>query len=222
MTGPVVDQAQMLSSRAIVQIEQLLRTVKEQGGSQLQVLIVPSLGGTPIESATLSVVESWKLGDAKRDDGILLLIARDDRKLRIEVGQGREGELPDAIAKRIVQDVIAPHLRQGSPDIAVWSGVVTILQYTDPGIIEKLGQGAGIPERRSRSRKGPVNGFTIVIFILFILFHLLFGRRRGGFLPGALLGYGLGRAGRGGGGFGGGSWGGGGGGFSGGGASGSW
>lgn len=108
LTGPVVDQAGALTRQESAQIAERLFAIKQQGGAQIQVLIVPTLQGEAIEQVSIQVFDQWKLGDAKKDDGVLFLVAINDRKLRIEVGQGLEGNIPDIIAKRIVSEITRP------------------------------------------------------------------------------------------------------------------
>lgn len=227
LTGPVVDQAQMLSGETERQMDRFLRQLRDSGGSQVQVLTVPDLGGLPIEEASMKVVEQWKLGGAKADDGILLMLAKAERRVRIEVGQGREGDLPDVRASRIIREVIVPRMRQGDADRAISAGVFAILHYTDPKFLESRGE--SIPQERSGVPLGKkIELIVWLLFFFIVILPGLFMRRRRRGLWGLATGYGLGRSmgggwgGGGGFGGGGGSWGGGGGGFSGGGASGGW
>lgn len=224
LTGPVVDRAGFLSPDAESKITQYLQSLKQRGGSQIQVLILPNLSGLEIEDASIKVTDAWKLGDAKTDRGVLLILGLQERRLRIEVGQGLEGELPDAYAKRIVADVITPRLKAGQPDEAISAGVQAIASITDPNLAgtanpEKLYQ----VSRERKKRSGGMRDIAIFIIVLIAMIIMNRGGRGGGRgfgagLAGGLLGGALG--GRGGGG--GGGWSGGGGGFSGGGASGSW
>lgn len=221
LTGPVVDQAGMLSPSAASSLGSLLRTVHDRGGSQIQVAILSDLGGLPIEDASIRVTDQWKLGGAKTDNGVLLLIAAKEHKVRIEVGQGLEGDLPDAIANRIIREIIVPYMRQGQPDQAVIQGVLAILQHTDPKLAGLSGGAA------SATPKPPLNGDVVQLILMLILFGFFFlpiffrpFGRGGGFWGGG--GFGGGGFGGGGWGSGGGGWSGGGGGFSGGGASGGW
>lgn len=225
LTGPVVDNGRMLSHGAKRKIEGILRNLKQQGGTQYTVLTVPDLGGIPIEQASIEVVDQWKLGGKKDDRGVLLFISRDDRKIRIEVGQGVEGDLTDAYSKRVISETMAPLMREGNVDEAVLLAVAQMAAKTDPKI--NLGVSSQVSHRSHRRKRG----FNVIgLIIVFMLLQLLFGGRRGGgggdFLLGMLLGSVMsgGRSsGFGGGGFGGGGgWSGGGGGFSGGGASGGW
>lgn len=227
LTGHVVDTGDMLSPTAERQISEALSRLRDsKNGAHIAVLTVPNLAGTTIEQASIQVTDDWKLGDLQQDNGILLMVSRDDRKIRIEVGQGLEGNLPDAYAKRIIAEAMMPFFRSGDVDQGILVGAFQIAQKTNPefnvqGIFGGEGQG-GSRGAHPRSR-----GLGSLIPLIFFGLLLVGGRRtRGGLLTGMLLG-GMGRShygggGFGGGGFGGGGFGGGGGGFSGGGASGGW
>ena len=114
LSGPVVDQAHSLDPYQIQDIEQIIRNFKSQHQSQIQVLILENLEETPIEQAAIQVFDQWKLGDAKRDDGLLIIVGLTERKIRIEVGQGLEGSVSDLVAKRIISDVTRPLMQAGS------------------------------------------------------------------------------------------------------------
>jgi uncharacterized protein len=218
LSGPVVDQAGVLNPSTVQKLDSLLRRVNERGVMQLQVLTLNSLQDIPIEQASIQIVDQWKLGTKEKDNGVLFLIVPDAHKMRIEVGQGLEGDIPDVIAKRIISDVVAPYFRENLFNEGVTAGVVEILRYGDPDAI-----GTKEPSA-SRSKKG-LPGWVIFLFLFVFLLRFVMGhgvrsRRVYGWGPG-----GLGRGGGFGGGWGsggGGGWSGGGGGFSGGGASGDW
>ncbi len=126
LSGPVVDEAGLLNASQKAQIEQSLFSFKQTNQAQIQVLIIKSLEGDAIESIAIQVFDQWKLGDEKRDDGVLLLIAPNEKRLRIEVGQGLEGTIPDVIAKRIVADVIRPYFQRGEFFEGTQMGVTAI------------------------------------------------------------------------------------------------
>ncbi|MGC2520143.1 MAG: TPM domain-containing protein [Burkholderiales bacterium] len=107
----VTDLTGTLSAAQIQSLDGTLREFERGKGSQVAVLMLPTTQPEAIEQYSIRVAEAWKVGRAKVDDGVILVIAKDDRKLRIEVGYGLEGAIPDAVAKRIVSDVITPHLR---------------------------------------------------------------------------------------------------------------
>lgn len=215
-TDLVVDQAGLLAPELRQQLSASLRQFQQQHGPQIQLLVVPSLEGEPIEDYSIRVTDQWKLGDEKRDDGVLFLVALEDRALRIEVGQGLEGTLPDITTGRIIRDTVVPFFREGRYEAGVVAGLQEIAQRLG-------GQLSGAPvysAPRSRTRSGG-GSFFIPFLLFFFLAPRIFGRRRSRRIygPGGFGGFGGG--GFGGGGFGG-FGGGGGGGFSGGGASGRW
>lgn len=227
LTAPVNDYAQVLSRSTTEKLNAILQRQWQAGGSQLTILTIPSLEGIPIEEYSIKVVENWQLGSKSKDNGVLFLLAMKDRKMRIEVGQGLEGSLPDAYARRILDNQVTPFMRRGgSYDQAVIAGVVGILEKTDPQLVEQNPEAVSAPKSRSRVGKSAIVFIIILFWIIGGLFRGLFGgRRRGmgsGLITGAVLGSVLGRGSRGWGGGGGGGWSGGGGGFSGGGSSGSW
>jgi uncharacterized protein len=239
LTGPVVDAAGVIDPSTREVIDQGLRKLRDGGGSQINVLTVESLGGLTIEQASIATTDQWKLGGAKTDNGVLLIVAPNEHRVRIEVGQGLEGQLTDAFSNRIVRDVMTPSFKQGDYSGGILNGVAAIVHYTDPNVDPSTlfaGSGRRATERDVQATGGRHIGLGPIIFFLIILFVLMGrgggGGRRRGISPWAAgaLGFGLGRSGGGGwgggggGGFGGGGggWSGGGGGFSGGGASGGW
>lgn len=221
LTGPVMDQAGVLSPATRAELAEFLLQLRARSGTQLQIAILPHLDNLPIEQASIQITDQWKLGKKKEDRGVLLLLAMQERKVRIEVGQGLEGDLPDAVATRIIREEMSPQLKAGAIDQAIISGVLAIVRHTDAGF-----SATGQP-RTQGVQKPKIGKLLTLLFWLMIIIVFLFGGRRGGrgsglrgLGAGLLLGS-LGRGGFGSGG-GGGGWGGGGGGFSGGGASGDW
>ncbi|MES2965898.1 MAG: TPM domain-containing protein [Bdellovibrionota bacterium] len=230
LTGPVVDQAGILDGGTRAALDNGLRNLLARGGTQVNVLTVDSLGEIPIEQASIQVTDAWKLGTAKDDKGVLLLIAPKERALRIEVGQGLEGVLTDADSKRIISDTITPLFREGRYDDGVVMGIAEIMRRTNPELDprEILGRASTTTKGNLPVDVGMSKLIRYFLILMFILFIIRPRRRRRGFASGlmwgAATGWGASRGGFGGGGFGGGGggWGGGGGGFSGGGASGNW
>ena len=113
LTQHVTDQTGTLNASQIAELEAGLVALEQRKGSQLVVLIVSTTGNEALENYSLAVAEKNRLGRSKTDDGILLLIAKDDRKARIEVGYGLEGAVPDALASRIIREYLTPKFRQG-------------------------------------------------------------------------------------------------------------
>lgn len=217
LTGPIIDEVGYLTRDDRQALMQLLYDFNRRGKAQVQVVIIPSLQGEAIESASIKITDAWKLGDAKKDNGVLFLVSAEDRKMRIEVGQGLEGAIPDAIAKRIISDQVIPLFRSKRFSDGIVLGTHEILRYADKEFADE-----NIAPEESGG-KIPVGVIVLLLIIISILgrFGGGGGRRfRGGGWGGG--GYYGGGGWSGGGGSSGGGWSGGGGGFSGGGASGSW
>ncbi len=219
----VTDLTGTLTPEQKAGLERGLAEVEEKTSNQLLVLMIPTLAGDNLEDFSIRVAEKWKPGRKGKDNGAILLVVKDDRRLRIEVGYGLEGALPDALAGTIIRNEIAPRFRKGD----YYGGIVAGLR----GIVAATkGEYQGQPRAKRRKR----GGFSLGGLGYFLLLLLLFGgfggfrRRRLGYwgLGSAIFfgmshrGSSMGRGGFGGGGFSGFS--GGGGGFGGGGASGGW
>jgi uncharacterized protein len=234
LTGPVVDRAGVLDDRWEKRLGDLSRAARAQNGGsgpQLQYLLVSTLDGEAIEDFSMRVAEAWKLGTKGKDDGVLVVVAVKDRKVRIEVGGGLEGGLTDAQSGRIIRSAIVPAFREGRYGDGLYAAGQQIL-----AALGALPQGMAQAPRRQVEDKTdaiPVLGtllgflfglgapFLVILIVFFIILRVIAGLGgpgpRGPRSP-------WGGGGFGGGGFsgGGGGWSGGGGGFSGGGASGSW
>lgn len=215
----VHDNAGILSAPTKSILESALKAERDSTSNQIAVFIIPSLDGESIEDFSLRVAEKWGLGQESKDNGVLLLIAINDRQLRIEVGSGLEGILTDAVSSRINRNEIAPFFREGNYDEGVKAGVIAIIQA-----IRGEYRNDDPPVARRSSRRSPIATILILIVIIIIASR----RGRGGRGGGGYWSSGSGWAGpMGGFGGNGGSWGsggdfGGGGGFGGGGSSNSW
>lgn len=246
----VTDLTATLSADQVAALENRLATFEAQKGSQIAVLIIPTTQPEDIAQFGIRVAEQWKIGREKIDDGVILIIAKDDRTLRLEVGYGLEGAIPDAIAKRVIAETITPYFKTGDFYGGIDAGVQQLM---------RLIEGESLPSPRVSAKGGEEGSFVLLIVggivagwllsmlmsrpaaggvaalgsgavgalllgftpaLLFIAVFVFAGVA-GGFRHGGGWTSG-GGGGFGGGGFGGGSWGGGGGGFGGGGASGRW
>jgi uncharacterized protein len=127
LSGRVNDQANMIPADARQRIEQKLAAFEQQTGAQVAVLTLPSLEGDAIEDFSLRVVEAWKLGKKGKDNGVLFLVSKQDRRMRIEVGYGLEPELTDLESGRILDDVVTPYFRNGDFGGGIEHGVDAIL-----------------------------------------------------------------------------------------------
>ncbi|MDB5910032.1 MAG: hypothetical protein JWP34_4146 [Massilia sp.] len=233
LSGHVVDQAGMLQPGERDKLEAVLADYEAKTGSQIAVLLVKSTGPEQIEQYSIRVADAWKLGRKGVDDGVLLMVAKDNtsaqRRLRIEAGRGVQGVLTDARSKQILQDVIAPHFVQGHFYDGLVAGVGAIATVLNQ---EKF-PAAPQAQRQVQTHASDGGSWWLWLLGLFVLASIFRPRRasrlsRGGWASGAtgfILGTALGSLGRGGGGGGfsaGGGFSGGGGSFDGGGASGDW
>lgn len=164
-TGYVNDYANILSVNVKQFLEEELRNFTASSSNEIAVVTIPDLGGDTIENYAVKLFESWKIGDVKNDNGILLLISRDDRKLRIEVGYGLEGVLPDIIAKDIIDNKIVPLFKQGDYDNGVIEGVKAIEEVTK-GEYQVMEENPGL--------LSSINGNTIEFIVVFLIFVVQF------------------------------------------------
>lgn len=215
LTGRVVDSAQMIDPAVREQLTQQLQALEQTSGDQLVVVTVPDLQGVPIEDYGYQLGRQWGIGQKGKDNGALLIVSRDDRQLRIEVGYGLEGVLTDAQSWVIINQVILPKFKAGNFSQGISDGVAAMIQVVG-------GEPLAVPAHVADANFAMDNpGFSIGLFILLI--GVLWLCNRMGLPVGAILLAILNSSGRGvGGGGGGGGFRGGGGGFGGGGASGSW
>ncbi|MCJ7755863.1 MAG: TPM domain-containing protein [Thermoanaerobaculales bacterium] len=158
LSGRVNDQAMMLEETFEGQLEEQLRLLEEETGAQVAVLTIASLEGDPIEDFSIRVVQTWKLGREGVDDGVLLLVARDDRRMRIEVGYGLEGALTDAQAGRIIDSLMTPRFREGDFEGGIGSAV---------GAISAAVRGEALELPESRPDRALPNIATYVFFLIF-------------------------------------------------------
>ncbi|HKE95353.1 MAG TPA: TPM domain-containing protein [Povalibacter sp.] len=160
LTAPVIDQTGTLTPAQIASLEATLRAFHDRKGSQVSILIVPTTQPEAIEQYSIRVVDTWRLGRKDIDDGVLLLVAKDDRTVRIEVGRGLEGALPDVIASRIIAQVIVPRFRQGDFAGGIVEGVDRII-----AVIE----GEPLPEPQRRAQQQPGKGIGSLFPLLLLL-----------------------------------------------------
>ena len=188
LSGRVVDQTGTLSAGDISSLTQTLKSLETRKGSQVAVLIVPTTEPESIEQYSIRVAEAWKIGRKKIDDGALLLVAKNDRKLRIEVGYGLEGALNDASAKRIIDEIITPRFRSGDFAGGISAGVDRIIRVIDG---EKLP--APPPPPRQQQSSDWVNHLDPGIIIFGAVFmggilRALLGRLLGAAATGGIVG----------------------------------
>jgi uncharacterized protein len=237
-TGYVNDYANVLSPNARAQLTALCTEIDQKAKAQIFVVTVPSLNGQPIEDFSLNLATKWGVGPKQTSSGVLILLAKEDRQYRFEVGYGLEGILPDGKVGGFGREAV-PYLRSGNYDAAMilMTRRVADVIAQDRGITLSAGSlPTPRPERPSQTEANGIWPLILLGVIIFFLYKMMSsgsGRGRGGgsgWWIGPMIGGSMGRGGWGGGGFGGGGFGGGGGGFGGGGggsfggggASGSW
>jgi uncharacterized protein len=159
LNAAVTDLTGTLSPSEIQALEARLTALQKRKGSQLVIVMLPSTQPQDIESFALAVFEKNKIGRAKSDDGVLLLVAKDDRKVRIEVGYGLEGAIPDAIASRIIHEYLGPKFRQND-----YAGGLNEAS----AIIEKIIDGEPLPEPLTTGSGHQEQAAPSWIFALFI------------------------------------------------------
>ena len=169
----VTDLAGLLQPAQVSALEQKLAALEQRKGSQVAILIVPTTGDETIEQFGLKVAETWQLGRGKVDgqavdDGVLLLIATRDRKIRLEVGYGLEGAIPDAFAKRIIADQISPAFRQGNYAGGLDAAVTSVTALID-------GEALPAPKKRQRSSNRQQEDLFVPVFIGFVVGMIAIG-----------------------------------------------
>ncbi|AXA83460.1 dehydrogenase [Lysobacter oculi] len=172
LTSYATDQTGTLDAAGVAALDANLRAFETRTGSQLVVLLVPTTGDLPIEDYALKVAEKNQIGRKKLSDGVLLLVAKDDRRARIEVGYGLEGAIPDATASRVIQEYLVPKFRQGD-----FAGGVT----DATGVLEKLIEGEQLPAPVARHKPGPDSGgdwlfALIAAFVVANVLRMVFNR----------------------------------------------
>ncbi len=184
LNARVTDLTGTLSGAAVARIEAKLADLEANKGSQIAVLIVPSTQPEEIEQFGIRVGDAWKLGRKGVDDGAILIVAKNDRRVRVEVGTGLEGALPDAIANRIVDEIIAPHFKQGDFDGGIEAGVDKMIAVVN-------GEPLPEPDRKWEHHGGLGNMLPLLLVVVVVaggVLRALFGRLFGSVATGGIAG----------------------------------
>ena len=228
LTGRVVDQAKLLSPAQTVDLTSKLAALEAGTGRQLVVATVPSLQGRTIEDYGYRLGRTWAIGQKGKDDGVILLVAPNERKVRIETGYGARVFVTDAVSSVIIRDAITPKFKAGDMGGGIVAGTDQLVQFMSLPAAEMQKRAAAAAQQQRRGSNGSPGFVPIIFWIIIILFVIMpivrrasgrrySGQRGGG--PVILWGPGIGGGSGSSWGGGGGGWGGGGGGFSGGGGS---
>ncbi|MBU0960311.1 MAG: TPM domain-containing protein [Proteobacteria bacterium] len=160
LQGRVNDTAAMLSAQTITHLDEILTSFETSDSTQIVVLTIPSLDGEVLEEFSLRVAEAWKIGQKGLDNGALLLVSRDDRKIRIEAGYGLEGSLTDLVSGRIISGVIVPMFKKGRFDQGISDGVTAMMQAVKGEFTAPASSAAGV----KKSKSDPSGLFLMLFF----------------------------------------------------------
>lgn len=187
---PVMDQAGILNADEVLRLDREIRALNDQGKAQITVFIPSSLQNYDIETFSIKVAEAWKLGDKEKDRGLLIVIAPNERSMRLEVGYGLEGSIPDAVAKRILDDRMKPLFREGRFAEGIEAALIDVSQLTE---IDASGIQAPVV-RQSNSSTSSRSGDGNIKLILFAFLFLggLGVMRAASVIGGGALGFGAG------------------------------
>lgn len=187
LSSPVTDLTQTLTSEQRAALDRRLRAYEAEKGTQIAVLIVPTTQPETIEQYSIRVADQWKIGRQGPDDGVILIVAKNDRAVRIEVGTGLEGAIPDVLASRIISQVIVPRFRAGDFAGGINEAITRIIALLQ-------GEPLPEPERSSSSARERSNGgnwLPVLLMFVFVGSHILrgmFGRVGGAFATGGIAG----------------------------------
>src|SRR6202522_3682785 len=184
LTARVTDLTGTLSGAAVARIEAKLKDFEAKKGSQVAVLIVPTTQPEEIEKYGIRVEDTWKLGRKGVDDGVYLIVAKNDRRVRIEVSYGLEGALPDAVANRIITETITPHFKLGDYDGGVEAGVDQIISVVN-------GESLPAPDKKWEHHGSLGNLLPLLLVVVFVaggVLRAIFGRLFGSVATGGLTG----------------------------------
>lgn len=188
LNEPVIDEANILTASEKQQLAQKLRNIYDQGLAQAAIVIVPTTNGMDIFDYGMQVADRWQLGEADTDDGLLILVAINDRKIQIFTGRGVEGVLPDVVLKRLIRDEITPYFKAGDYAGGLNIGITRIEERltADPDILAQADELA--KQREAQAGTGldgnAPNPIVLFIFALFFgnIITAIFGRFLGGLL----------------------------------------
>jgi len=185
LSARVIDLTGTLSGAAVARIEAKLSDLEAKKGSQIAVLIVPTTSPEEIEQFGIRVEDAWKLGRKRVDDGAYLIVAKNDRRVRIEVGYGLEGALPDAIANRIIEETITPHFKLGDYDGGVEAGIDQMISVVN-------GEPLPEPDKRWEKHGSGLGSLLPLLLVVVVVaggvLRAIFGRFFGSVATGGLAG----------------------------------
>jgi len=183
LTSPVTDLTQTLSPQSQQSLAQKLNQLSKEKGSQIAVLIVDTTQPEDIAQFGIRVAEAWKIGRDKQDDGVIIIVAKADRKMRIEVGYGLEGAIPDLTAKRVISETMAPRFRQGDFEGGLNAAIDQLTALI-------AGEALPAPQKKSSQGGGLLEWLPILMFVAIftgMVLRSIFGTYAGSALNGGAL-----------------------------------
>jgi uncharacterized protein len=183
LNGRINDYAGMITPSVAKTLEQKLAAFERETSNQVVVLTIPSLEGDVIESFAIRVAEAWKIGQKDKSNGVILILAKKERKIRIEVGTGLQGVLPDITAGQIIRNIISPNLRSGDIDKGISAGVGAIIDATKGEF-----KASTTDRKTSKKNKGSKYGTFIVLLVVGVIITAIAASssRTAGILAGGL------------------------------------
>ena len=179
LKGRVNDYASMFSNEALSRIETKLKALEDTDSTQVVVLTINTLNGDVLEDFSMRVAESWKIGQAGKDNGVILLIVKNDNRLRIEVGYGLEGVLTDAVCGRIIDSIMVPNFRAGNFDAGIENAIDAIVTIVNGEFVSGINKTPDIGDQLDNKP-----GEMIVTFLVFFLFVRALTQKKKGVFKG--------------------------------------
>ena len=171
LTSPVMDLGQFLNSRETEDLKSIISEVRSQNGPQIAILTVPDLQGYPIEEFSIRLAEKWQLGSKEKDDGLLIVISRAERSVRIEVGNGIEGEVTDYYTSKFTRDIFPSYFKEGQ----FYEGLrIFLFDVSTKFNIQLKNQNSTYIRKVKRSKNNIPNALIIGIFFILIIGNVLF------------------------------------------------
>lgn len=170
LSGRVVDQAEILTEPARQRIARMLQVHEQASGNQVVVLTVNDIGTQSIEDFAVKVFETWKLGNREKNNGVLIVVAPRQHRMRIEVGYGLEGTLTDVAANRIIRNLMTPRFREGNFDVGIEAGVTAVVQVLQGGLPDAADAQWAAPDPRDAGLHRGAAPMTLVARVLVALF----------------------------------------------------
>ena len=177
LSGRVVDASGVFTSAEISHLDEKLAKCEEETGSQIVVLIISTTGAESIEEYSIRVAEKWKIGQAENDNGVILIVAKKDRKLRIEVGYGLEGLIPDLAAARVIDDYILPEFKNGDFTEGINEGTDRIISLIKQDELEENSKNEDPVRQVTDSQRAKIQttgGMIILLLLIAVPFVFLF------------------------------------------------